>query len=354
MTKFLSIQYLRGIAAIGVVLTHASIGSPWQEELNLGSAGVDIFFVISGFVMWFVTTTKSLTPAEFAYQRIARIVPIYWFFTLLLVATAVLFPSAFSRLRVTTLDVVLSLFFVPHYSPSTGSVNPILTQGWTLNYEMFFYALFTLFLLFSPFKRIIGLISTLGILCIIGAFYSGSDAFVLTYTNSILLEFIGGVAIGRAWELGWLPNRRVGFAIASMGLIAFAIVSRWPLIDTYRVFMWGIPAFLIVLGLTSAEVNGGIFNSTTLHVLGDSSYSIYLIHPFIISAIAKIVSTFPNGLKHLQHGTVTFILIGTALATIAGVIFYFVIEREVIYRLRRPRQISHRYVDGTMTRTKSR
>jgi exopolysaccharide production protein ExoZ len=254
------------------------------------------------------------------------------------VAAAVLIPSAFPRLHVTTLDVGLSLLFVPHHSPSDGRILPTLAQGWTLNYEMFFYALFTLFLFFSRFKRIIGLISTLGILSVVGALYSGSNVFLLTYANPILVEFIGGIVIGRAWELGRLPSRQVGFAIVSTGVIAFAAVSRWPLIETYRVFMWGMPAFLIVFGLVSVEFRGGIFNSNVLRVLGDSSYSIYLIHPFIISAIAKVASTLPDGFKFLQQDTVTFILIGTAIAAIAGVVFYFVIEREIMLELRRPRR----------------
>jgi len=340
MTKCLSIQYLRGIAAIGVVLTHASLGTRWNGGLNLGSAGVDIFFVISGFVMWFVTSAKPRTPGEFLYQRIVRIVPIYWFFTLLLAATTVLFPSAFSLLRVTTQEVVLSLFFVPHYSSSTGRMLPILAQGWTLNFEMFFYALFTLFLFLSPFKRFIGLISTLGILSVIGTMYSGSNALLVTYTSPLFLEFIGGVVIGRAWELGWLPSRQVGYTITSIGLIAFVVVSSWPLIETietYRVLMWGIPAFLTVLGLTSVEFSGGIFNSTVLRILGDSSYSIYLIHPFVISVVKKMASILPDGLNFIQQGTLTFILVSATLATIAGVIFYFMIEREIIFRLRRRR-----------------
>lgn len=338
--KLQSIQYLRAIAALGVVFYHASYTTPYFSFMSLGAAGVDLFFVISGFVIWSVTCAKPITPGEFTYQRIVRIVPIYWIFTLLLASAGILFPSAFSRLRVVLDDVVLSLLFIPHYSPSDGRILPILAPGWTLNYEMFFYALFALYLFLSPFLRLIALSSTIGILAFLGTLYSGSNPLILTYTNSLLLEFLGGIIIGRMWELDWLPGRKIGLVAALAGVIIFVGVSAWPLVEAYRVFMWGVPAFLIVLGLLSVEIHGGIFNSIVLGVLGDGSYSIYLIHGFVISALAKASSVLPKwGFEFVQIETISFVLISATLAATAGVVFHFLVERKLLSLLRRRRPV---------------
>jgi exopolysaccharide production protein ExoZ len=335
MLRLLSIQYLRALAAFSVVLYHSTTGSSWSSATGSGSAGVDLFFVISGFIMWFVTVRTPLTPGEFIYHRIARIAPIYWLFTILLAASALLFPTTFSRLRVTVVDLVLSLLFIPHYSPTDGRILPTLAPGWTLNYEMFFYALFALFLFLRPQRRFIALLCTLGLLSCIGLLYSGANALIVTYTNPILLEFAGGIVIGRLWELNGLPSRQ-SFAVAAIliGVLVFVIGSIWPIEDKYRIFMWGFPAFLLILGFLSIEVNGKIFNSAFLGLLGDSSYSLYLVHSFVIAAVMKIISLF-----HVETFNSLFlgsgiIMVNIALSTLAGVIVYLFVECKVTSKLR--------------------
>lgn len=117
---FVGVHYLRGLAALMVVYFHL-FGYQISTPLSMfagGEFGVDMFFVISGFVMWITTERGNVTPQEFVTRRIVRVVPLYWLFTLLLVAITVLFPGLAPRTAVSFELVAKSLAFVPHSSPA--------------------------------------------------------------------------------------------------------------------------------------------------------------------------------------------------------------------------------------------
>ena len=153
------IQCLRAVAALLVVFLHAvecqekyGRGTlPWVATLNT-SFGVDIFFVISGLIMVLVTDGRMnglSGAAVFLRKRLIRIVPPYWFYTTVIVATALLVPQAFDRFRIDVLHVVQSYLFLPAPNPA-GQVLPVLIVGWTLCYEMYFYLVLAALLLFPP------------------------------------------------------------------------------------------------------------------------------------------------------------------------------------------------------------
>ena len=116
-SELLTIQYLRGLAALMVVLQHASVpsGLARLSHLRTGDWGVEIFFVISGFVMWYTTVSRTVSPRAFMYRRAVRIVPLYWLFLTLLVAIALTAPSIMNSTVLTAGNVVQSFLFVPHY-----------------------------------------------------------------------------------------------------------------------------------------------------------------------------------------------------------------------------------------------
>ena len=155
MTKLFGIQYLRAVAALAVVVFHAAE----RSGLNfvVGAAGVDIFFVISGFVMWTLAATRPVSTWAFYRDRLLRIAPLYWIVTLVMAVGAL--AGLFPRIRLTADHVIASLAFVPHRSPSNGEIWPLLTQGWTLNLEMFFYLIFGL-ILFLPRERRLAMLTT--------------------------------------------------------------------------------------------------------------------------------------------------------------------------------------------------
>src|SRR5690606_7660569 len=131
MRRLYGIQYLRAVAALGVVVFHAAERT--GTHFAIGAAGVDVFFVVSGFIMWVIANDRSPSPSAFLRGRIERIVPLYWAATSVMVAGGL--AGLFPNLRVTAWHVFASLAFIPSRSPSNGEVWPVLVQGWTLNYE---------------------------------------------------------------------------------------------------------------------------------------------------------------------------------------------------------------------------
>ncbi len=152
-----SLQYLRGVAAMMIVFCHAFDQLPWLKALapNVGLSGVDLFFVISGFIMVFVTTNAASSAWEFFRMRIIRIVPLYWLFNFATAALILTLPQLFQTSVFTLPHFILSLFFIPHLSPAVPpSISPFILLGWTLNYEMFFYAIFALAMAMSVARRV--------------------------------------------------------------------------------------------------------------------------------------------------------------------------------------------------------
>ncbi|WP_407147330.1 acyltransferase family protein [Bradyrhizobium sp. ORS 86] len=327
MARLLSIQYLRAFAAFGVVAFHAQ-GLTYGRALVIGSAGVDIFFVVSGFVMWTVSAHRTQTPAEFIANRIVRIVPMYWFVTICFVAAAIAFPALFPRLVVSASHTLASLFFVPMRSPSNGEIWPVVVPGWTLNCEMFFYAIFALALFLDNVRRLVFLALTFFALILVGRLYTGDNPPITFYTDPIMLEFPMGILLGRAFEQDRLPRLRWGHAALAAGLLLFA-ASAWLAIDSPRVLVWGIPAFLLVAGAVIVEKNRSVRIVPALVLLGDASYSIYLTHTLTISAIGKFKAHFNPS---------TFFVASLTLSALIGVAAWRLIERPFAELLKpRPR-----------------
>jgi exopolysaccharide production protein ExoZ len=276
------IQYLRGIAAMLVVLFHAMNKAPGFEDLNSSSFipnGVDLFFVISGFIMWVTTAGKKVTPRDFMIRRIIRVVPLYWLMTFLMIACS-LIPGMLAKLRVSTAAVVQSLLFIPYDSITfPGHAWPVLEPGWTLNYEMFFYTLFALSLALSSrirFGALVGLICSLTIVGVIfGPFVNPIAA---TYTGTLLLEFAAGMIVGNLWLRNAL---RPGFAFSLA-----AVIAGFVLLGLRPNYSHTVGAVLVVIGCLDPVIC--TLKSRLLLALGDASYSIYLTHMFALGALGVI------------------------------------------------------------------
>jgi exopolysaccharide production protein ExoZ len=302
-----AIQYLRGLAAFGVLVFHAAerAGHPF----GTGAAGVDVFFVISGFIMWVVTSGRPVSPAEFLQRRVERIVPLYWGLTLLTAAAAIAVPALFPAMQPSAGHVLKSLFFVPHADP-TGLIAPLVVPGWTLNYEMFFYILFAATLLAPARARPYLLTAVLVGLAAARPLGDITNPLWSTYSNNLLLEFAAGVWLGKAWREHRLPGRAAGWTMVALGLAGFVAVALSGVdVERARALLWGVPALLLVAGAVSLEQAGPIPAMPPLRALGDASYSVYLVHGLAISAAFRL----------LQRAGVTSLPILFAAALIAGV-----------------------------------
>jgi exopolysaccharide production protein ExoZ len=321
----LSIQYLRAVAAIAVVIFHAS-----NNEFQVGMAGVDVFFVISGFIMWTTTIGKPMSPAEFMSRRLTRIVPLYWAMTLFTALITISPPKV--GLAADAEHLVRSLLFLPANIVDPGHpflMPPVLGVGWTLNLEMYFYIVFALALMLPARERLAFIGAVIATPVILGVFIADQLPLALRfYTRPELLEFIAGVALGAAYAAGRTPHgAAAAVALLTGSLILFA--TGQPAID-FRAAHFGAPALLLCVAGIAAEGQFRKRPNQLAKLLGDASYSIYLAHIPMLT-IARKVLGWPT-----SQSLGPFELVFLSAAAVAGcVAVYLLFEKPVDRALRR-------------------
>jgi exopolysaccharide production protein ExoZ len=323
------IQYLRAIAALMVVWHHSlgQVPGVWQfiRVPEFGPSGVDLFFIISGFIMLVTTDGKEVTAREFFRNRIVRVAPMYWLMTMLMLACAVLAPSQFRTLKFSGAAILQSLLFIPYDSLSfPGETLPLLVPGWTLNYEMFFYALFAVSLLVPTRFRLVSLVSTLGALVLAGHVVEPTNPILSTYTNPRLLEFAAGAIMGHFWIRGVLRVRLLFSVIwIGLGIWLLAMVGEMP--DSP---MEG--AALIVGGCLNPALAG--LQSRVMLALGDASYSIYLSHIFTLGVLR---TAWVRLVPHVTLvSAIAFMAVALIASAVAGFAVYRWVESPLTARLR--------------------
>ncbi|CAG5073271.1 hypothetical protein DYBT9623_04755 [Dyadobacter sp. CECT 9623] len=280
-----SIQILRAIAALLVVFAHFEFVKP-----AVGGFGVDIFFIISGFIMAYIVNKNS---DAFLYRRLVRIIPIYWFMTLLTLALYAVKPSWFRSLIVTPEAVIKSLLFIPYRIKGSG---PILSLGWTLTYEMFFYVCIAVFTaIFGNRKGMNACLIFLTLFVIVFNVFPVRNYIVQFYSNTIILEFVAGSLLYQYWKAfgniksGLLNAMGLSLGVASFVFLLFADYLHDP--NLTRFILFGIPAFFIANAFLILEekVNHKNKVHATAILLGDASYAMYLVHPFVIYAFIRLI-----------------------------------------------------------------
>jgi peptidoglycan/LPS O-acetylase OafA/YrhL len=283
-----NIQGARALAALFVVAFHLGI-------LPFGQCGVDVFFVISGFIMSYVA------PAEgrvFLIKRLIRIVPLYWLLTVGVYTIAVVRPQWLN----TTTDgfsyLLKSLFFIP-YIKENGNWGPLLRNGWTLNFEMFFYLAVSLSLLLVR-ARFATLFSAamLSLLCLLTSLFDSGSPILQYLSQPLIFEFCLGVACFWAISADTFGRLRpVIWAMIALGSMLAIVLLHHAYGDPVgfaRVAFYGVPSFLLILSLLSLERAGFAVKSTLVASLGAASYSIYLLHPYVIGIVEKGLKIHPN------------------------------------------------------------
>ena len=273
-----NIQLLRGVAALMVVVFHLIMQMrPFGIDGSQASflqAGVDIFFVISGFILVFVARQRERGAGRFMADRIIRIVPLYWLLTL-----AVYF-SAVAETRPIG-DLLRSLAFVPN--GTAPLFNPLIDGGWTLNLEVYFYAIFAVSLAVAGKEQQRFLIVVAVLVVVVAATLAVPGRYWPFYGNSIVFEFVIGMALARLGErlkvIG--PVTAWGMIIAGGLLIVFD-----PLVNLgSRLASYGGPAGLIVAGALCLDSAGRRVTAPAALLLGAISYALYLSHVLLFDAI---------------------------------------------------------------------
>jgi exopolysaccharide production protein ExoZ len=316
------IQHLRAVAAIGVALHHSIAqvyGNNGHAYGRLGAAGVDLFFVISGFIMWVTAISRDEAPGKFVLKRLLRIVPLYWLVTTLVLAIVLVKPQLMRSASFDAAHAVASYLFIAWPHPKfTGMFWPVVVPGWTLDYEMFFYAIVTVSLAFALRWRAMIICAVLVALAVLGSTLAPMTIAGF-YTDPILLEFALGIAIGVCFTRRAALPRGVAYALIVLGMGLFVVLG--PLeTDANRLVCWGVPMALLVLGSVNAPT---ILPGRAFRVLGDASYSIYLTQFCTIAPAAAVVNSVFHGAAGKVLATVALI----AVAVGGGVVAYGLVER---------------------------
>ena len=324
------IQYLRAIAALMVVCYHSLdqldaykviLRDSPLGWLNLPS-GVDVFFVISGFIM--VAATRRTTPSQFLLRRLIRVVPLYWILTLVLVTLGLAHPGWLRSTVLGPSEVLESLLFIPYANPGhEGQLVPLLVPGWSLNFEMAFYAVFAL-LLFLPQQRRSA---------VSGVFFAAVLALplvlpdgllprpLLFYASPRLFEFWFGMLIAESAQRGrqtlMAPLTAAGLIVVGAGMLLGPSLWSIPegLGQLLRIFKEVLPAAAIVLGVVALEQAGRVRRIGWLNWLGDASYSMYLSHIFALGLARALWLRLGMGVPDGLHA-VAFLVFGLVSAVV--------------------------------------
>jgi exopolysaccharide production protein ExoZ len=340
-----SVQALRGLAALGVVLYHTSLimrqpqygsHSIWPETLEYGKLGVNLFFVLSGFIILKAHIGDAGQPSrlsKYLYRRVVRIYPVYWIFlTLYILAAAVHFGfpdfswAPGSLLQAYTLLPLNADIRLPLHE----LILP-LKVAWTLAYEIEFYLLFVIAIFSARLALIVASIWLVAILVQATQAPQPVNGLFSTWN----LYFLAGMAVL------WLSDRipmSVGHGVLAGGLILWCICpmifsSRdMVIVSKVSIAAYFVLAFaLILLGSVTLERRGFVA-PVVLQVLGDASYSIYLVHSAAISGV--LIFARPLQLIARIGPYATYFLV-FLIAVAAGVAAYFLIERPLLRSLRK-------------------
>ena len=326
------IQILRFFAALAVVAFHAWGVAPDGFKvpestiafaLSHAGHGVDLFFVISGFIIFYATYSAKLTPAEFLRRRVERIVPLYYFVTFAITILALALPATFGTPDwYTPRHILKSLAFIAF----TDGEMPVVYLGWSLEYEMYFYLVAALLMALTrdAWRNVVMVFSALAItgqIPGVGAAL-GNYAF---FTDPMILEFVLGVVVASAFV-----NRRVNWPMAISA--ACAISALLVMDPANRAIVYGVPSacLVAVAALVSRERINLSWPELALARLGDASYSIYLAQVQTVSmastSIADLIPAIPPLL---------LVIVTSGIVVALGLLLNIAVERPLLRLCRR-------------------
>jgi peptidoglycan/LPS O-acetylase OafA/YrhL len=319
-----SIQMLRAVAAIAVVMHHTPLLG------HNGSWGVDLFFVISGFIMCYVTEASG---QHFFTKRIIRVLPLYWMGTIGVFSIALFAPKLLQNTSAYPMDLLKSLLFIPFQKGAL--VQPVMFLGWTLNYEMLFYLCFAISIRLSQRFRAAVCSGILLALVAYGYFFHPASIPVKFWTSTIILEFIFGMLCFYAYQATRAIDSRDIKISARIPWLALGVICLACLpLGTYlnvqdRFVKYGLMAALSFYAILRGLA--GVRLPSLLVMVGDASYSLYLFHPYIIQLLQKVLGVFNNAniLAYLASFATVAVCCAIAL------LFYRYFEKPVTELLRK-------------------
>ncbi|MGQ4272850.1 acyltransferase family protein [Terrihabitans sp. B22-R8] len=352
-TTFLTnIQILRFVAAFLVVfghvitaadrqMTNGTLGvSSGEFILNLG-AGVDVFFIISGFIMFYLCHDKfgqKGTSMEFLSRRFMRVIPTYWIFTALMIASVVIFADQVTTPQLDVRHIAASMAFIPWPNPD-GALRPVLKLGWTLNYEIMFYCAFAIALTMRKRVGLTLLFASFGTAAALNSFISADHWILKFWSDPIILEFLMGIGLAALFlhggRLSAVQAGMLGFAGSAL-LLFVGPLTGWTG-DGERALSSGLPALMICAAFAlGPDIRDDMPINRFAVLLGTASYCLYLSHPFTLNAVERIWI-------RISTGPASMFLLAACLTSIAvSVALYFLMERPLLNQMSRLAAFSRR------------
>lgn len=338
--KLGNLQALRGVAALLVVLFHGSV-IEFYEGIHfavlspfhvIGYAGVDLFFVLSGFIIAFVHRDwfgQAGRVPTFVFRRVWRIFPAYW--AALALGVAWLYFSAGTQ--------PLSEKWLERFGRSVAllpdvELQPWVGQAWTLSYELAFYAAFALLLLLPRHRAARVLIAWFAVVCFLNLkTHRPANPFSVLWFSPLVAEFLAGAAVGWLVRPGWSRGTWVMLAAAITWIAAGLLLADRSPYDLQtdlrvRVLVWGVPCALMVAAFASADLHGRRMLPRWLETLGEASYSIYLVHLLVREIVQAAWSRFQFGHAPLAHTVWIAATIGIAVGF--GLLFHWYVEKPCV------------------------
>ncbi|CAN5190462.1 acyltransferase [soil metagenome] len=331
--KLPRVQILRLIAAGAVILSHAlgTSGTYYGNQARImeifrhGDLGVDLFFVISGFVIGLSILRGHTEWRQFLLRRLARIVPLYWLVTLF--TACLFFVPGISRTAAPEPGFFLCSLT---YSCWMRGEMPIVYPGWSLEYEMYFYVLTVAMLALRQdlLRSTVAILSGLVVLGVILRANLGIPSPALAFlTDPIVLEFVMGLAVAFAFHNGKVPV--VALIPLAVALLVCVIAGGDR---SFRLVIAGVPSALIVYLTAKRDSQKPMANAgrNPFVWLGDASYAIYLVHAVVVSATVKIALKLVGA---APQDLVILVCLATTLAAAAIVDLF--IDRPIARRIKR-------------------
>jgi exopolysaccharide production protein ExoZ len=326
------IQVLRFFAAVAVVAFHALGVPPHGFEvaegaisfaLSYGGRGVDLFFVISGFVIFYATHSAKLTPAEFLRRRVERIVPLYFFVICAVTILAMTFPATFGAPDwYTPRHIIKSLAFIAF----TDGEMPVIYVGWSLEYEMYFYLTAALLMALTRdvWRNIVVMFSAAALVGQIPGVAAalGNYAF---FADPMILEFVLGVIVASVFVNG---GTRWPMPVAAACAIAALLVTD----PASRVIVSGVPAACLVAAaayLSRKRIDPS-WPERALARLGDASYSIYLAQVQTVSLASMFIAGLIPAIPPLL-----LLMVTSCIVVALGLALNILVERPLLKLCRR-------------------
>lgn len=351
--KLNSIQYLRAAAALLVVYCHSidiqkNFGDLRQSHFfnleNFGAIGVDIFFVISGFIISYISQTQSGTAAamDFSKKRWLRIAPVYYVASFMLMLVFLYSGAGYLNKQ----SIIKTLTIVPLLDSGTEAWNSIIAIGWTLSFELLFYTLFAIAIAGKAKSKDLFLVGSVCILVTAGILFPDRQQIQWSFlTNPVSLEFCFGILLSMLYKSNVRLPQSLSWLFIATGvslMICLILFGYGDIPDSsrtidgsnsfMRVLLWGIPSAILSLGFIFLEKVSTVkyFSNRFVLLIGNASYSIYLIHITVFVLIAALIKRVPlMKMIAFEYGDI-LLFFNIGFAVICGCLFHLGIEKSLL------------------------